>query len=81
MCSNLGGIDPEKPYQATLKQIVNENYIVSTGKLNRTLACFAVNLNCNVFLDPKFAKLEEMPQSYIEKVKTMHESGGHGSQG
>jgi len=31
--------------------------------------------------DPKYAKLEEMPQSYIEKVKTMHESGGHGSQG
>ncbi|XP_015775509.1 PREDICTED: phenylalanine--tRNA ligase alpha subunit-like [Acropora digitifera] len=31
--------------------------------------------------DPKFAKLEEMPQSYIERVKKMHESGGHGSQG
>ena len=34
-----------------------------------------------VLLDPKYAKLEEMPQSYIERVKTMHESGGHGSQG
>ena len=31
--------------------------------------------------DPKYAKLEEMPESYIEKVKNMHESGGHGSQG
>ena len=34
-----------------------------------------------ITVDPKYAKLEEMPQSYIENVKTMHESGGHGSQG
>ena len=54
---------------------------LSTGKLDSSLACLAVDLNSIVFLDPKFAKLEEMPQSYIEKVKTMHESGGHGSQG
>ncbi|XP_066916323.1 phenylalanine--tRNA ligase alpha subunit-like [Clytia hemisphaerica] len=30
---------------------------------------------------PKEAKLQEMPEEYIEKVKTIHSSGGHGSQG
>lgn len=34
-----------------------------------------------MLLEPKYAKLKEMPESYIEKVKIMHESGGHGSQG
>ena len=54
---------------------------MSAGKLISSLACLAQNFTCIFFLDPKFAKLEEMPQSYIENVKTMHESGGHGSQG
>ncbi|KAK3743500.1 hypothetical protein QZH41_020597 [Actinostola sp. cb2023] len=31
--------------------------------------------------DPEFAKLEEMPQSYVEAVKRTHEHGGYGSQG
>ena len=34
-----------------------------------------------VEIDPQFAKLEEMPQSYIETVKRTHEQGGYGSQG
>ncbi|EDO34480.1 predicted protein [Nematostella vectensis] len=31
--------------------------------------------------DPKFAKLGEVPQSYVEDVKRVHEQGGYGSQG
>lgn len=31
--------------------------------------------------EPKYAKLKEMPESYIEDVKNVHQTGGHGSQG
>ena len=31
--------------------------------------------------DPQYAKLQEMPKEYVDAVKTMHESGGHGSMG
>ena len=33
------------------------------------------------FLEPKYAKLKEMPGSYVEDVKNIHQNGGHGSQG
>lgn len=33
------------------------------------------------FLEPKYAKLKEMPGSYVEDVKNIHQNGDHGSQG
>lgn len=32
-------------------------------------------------IDPKYAKLEDIPAEYIEAVKTVHQHGGYGSQG
>jgi len=31
--------------------------------------------------DPKYSKLSEVPSEYLEKVRTVHEKGAHGSQG
>jgi hypothetical protein len=34
-----------------------------------------------LYIDPKYAKLEDIPAEYIEAVKTVHQHGGYGSQG
>lgn len=44
--------------------------------------CYCIEiLLYGIIVDPMYSKLKEMPESYIEKVKTTHEHGGYGSQG